>query len=374
VRASDQPFTATGQRWLAHADLRSSSGLRVFVQLSGAADAGRKPIERPFDRSRIDVAQAFVDLTLPLFTSTVLRIGRQELDAAGNRLISTRDAANLRLAFDMAHLETHLGGLSIVGFYGRPVLNRRDSFDDRANPGETLRGGWINAPVPRGHSTLSLFFFSRDRATAVYQQGAGADHRRTAGMRYFGGDSTWDYAIQAAHQYGDFGTARIAASGVAGDLGWHPHVRGQPRVAMSFGVASGDASPSDRTLGTFDVLYPNLGYFTDAPAYYPGNTADVQPNVTASIASALTLRGGSDFIFRVSKHDAVYAPPGIPLIRGDGSGPSFVAALTYLRADWAIDSHVQLSISAVHGSTGSLVEHAHGRDFNYAALTVDLKE
>jgi hypothetical protein len=42
-------------------------------------------------------------------------------------------------------------------------------------------------------------------------------------------------------------------------------------------------------------------------------------------------------------------------------------------ANWTINPHVQISISAVHGFTGSLVERAGGRDFNYGALTLDLK-
>jgi len=374
IRPTDRSYTANGQRFLVHADLRTEWGLRAFAQLSGASDAGRKPTERPFDRSRLDVAQAFVDIPLPVLTSTVLRVGRQELDSAGNRLISLREAANLRLAFDMAHLETHIEGVSVVGFYGRPVLNRIGSFDDRGNPGETLLGGWLSAPIPKTPSAVSLFFFSRDRKTAVYEQGSAADKRRTIGLRYFGSDPTWDYAIQAAYQYGHFGMAQIDASGVAGDVGWHPSTWGSPRIALSFGVASGDGRPNDKSLGTFDVLYPNLGYFTDAPVYYPGNTADAQPNVTLHITPFLSMRAGSDFVFRVSKRDAVYAPPGIPQIRGDGTGPAFVAALTYIRADWTINSHVQLSVSAVHSSTGSLVESSGGRNFNYGALTLDLRE
>lgn len=374
IRRTDRTYTANGQRFLVHADLRTKSGLRAFVQLSGASDSGRRPIERPFDRSRADVAQAFVDIPLPVFTSTILRVGRQEIDSAGNRLIALREAANLRLAFDMAHLETKIQGVSVAGFYGRPVLNRIGSFDDRGNPGETLLGGWVSAPLPKTSSTVSLFFFSRDRKTAVYEQSTAADKRRTIGLRYFGSDHTWDYAIQAAYQYGDFGTAQIETSGVAGDVGWHPSVWGRPRIALSFGAAGGDGHPNDKFLGTFDVLYPNLGYFTDAPVYYPGNTADAQPNVTLNITPVLSVRTGSDFVFRVSKRDVVYAPPGIPLISGDGTGPAFVAALTYLRADWTINSHVQLSISGVHSSTGSLVERSGGRDFNYGALTLDLKE
>jgi Alginate export len=81
-------YTAIGQRALSHADLRTAQGFRVFARLGAATEAGRKPVYYPFDRSRLDIMQAFVDL--PLLDMTVLRIGRQELDSGGNRLGETR--------------------------------------------------------------------------------------------------------------------------------------------------------------------------------------------------------------------------------------------------------------------------------------------
>jgi hypothetical protein len=143
LRPAFERYTAVGQRVLLHADLRTAQGFRVFVQLDGATEANRKPVYFPFDRTRPDIAPAFVDL--PLLDSTLLRVGRQELDSGGNRLISTRDAGNLRLAFDMAHLESHISGFDAVAFYGRPVLNQRGAFDDRGNPAEKFLGGWCAA-------------------------------------------------------------------------------------------------------------------------------------------------------------------------------------------------------------------------------------
>lgn len=369
----EEAYTAIGERFLAHADLRTSTGFRVFAQLSAATDAGRKPAERPFDRSRPDIAQAFVDV--PLLHVAVLRIGRQELDAGGNRLIATREAANLRLAFDMAHLAASFAGFDAVAFYGRPVLNRPGSFDDRGNPGEKFFGGWLQHRVwlEPGAPLLNVFFFERARARAVFEQGGGAsDDRRTVGMRLSGVDAGWDYAVQAARQYGSFGTATIDAFGAAGDVGWHPPWPGRPRIAASFGYASGDRRPGDRTLGTFDVLYPNLGYFTDAPVYYPGNTADAQPNVTCALARSLTARAGADVIFRVSKLDAVYGPPGLPVLPGRGTGSSYVTTLAYLRADWSVSQNAVLSFSYVHGDAGALIRSAGGHPVNYGGIALDL--
>ena len=367
LRASDEAYTAIGHRGLFSAELHASESLRAFVQLGVAADSGRKPAERAFDRSRLDVAQAFFDVSLP--HATTVRIGRQVLDSGGNRLVSVREAANLRLAFDMAHLESKLGAMSVVAFYGRPVLNQRGAFDDRGNRAETFMGAWLLRPLgaAQGAPVANVFFLSRARARAVYQEGVASDHRRTIGARISATPSQWDYAAQASYQYGSFGADSIGAYGFAGDIGWHPQIRFMPRIGLSFGYASADRRRAAH-LGTFDVIYPNLGYFTDAPVYYPGNTADVQPNAAITVTPSLRLRAGCDVVTRISKNDAVYGPPGVPLIAGTGAGPSFVAALSYARAEWTPDAHLAATLSFVHGSTGALIRNAGGTDFNYFAL------
>jgi hypothetical protein len=199
LKPAFQRYTATGERLLLHADLRTAQRFRVFVQLSGATEAGRRPAYFPFDQTRPDIAQAFVDV--PLFNTTVLRVGRQELDSGGNRLISTRDAGNLRLAFDMVHLESRISGFNAVAFYGRPVLNRRGAFDDRGNPAEKFLGGWVQRALGSGPGApmINVFFLLRDRDRAVYEQGVAADDRRTVGMRVSGAGPGWDYALQADH-------------------------------------------------------------------------------------------------------------------------------------------------------------------------------
>jgi alginate export protein len=305
----------------------------------------------------------------------VLRVGRQELDAGGNRLVSLREAANLRLAFDMAHLSASVAGFDAVAFYGRPVLDRPGSFDDRGNPGEKFLGGWLQHRLGKDPAAplLNAFFFERDRARAIYEQGIASDDRRTVGMRLSGIDARWDYAVQAARQYGTFGVATIDAFGAAGDIGWRAPWPGRPRIAASFGYASGDRRPGDRTLGTFDVLYPNLGYFTDAPVHYPGNTADAQPNLTYTVTRSLTARAGADVIFRVSKLDAVYGPPGVPVLPGRGNGPSYVTTLAYARADWSASPNAVVSLSYVHGDAGALIRSAGGHPVSYAGLALDLR-
>ena len=365
---STPSFTATGQRFLAHADARSGDGPRFFLQLSAATDHGRKPAERSFDRSAVDLAQGFVDL--PLYRSS-LRLGRQELDFGGNRLVSNRDAANLRRAFDMARLELKTSRATLALFGGQPVRNRTGAFDDDQTPGERLSG--VDARAFFFAAELDIFYLRRRREGAVFQEGAGREVRHTLGVRASGLAAGADYAVQGALQTGHFAENEIRAAGLAGDIGYTLREPGwKPRLGASFGIASGDQHRGDGKLGTFDVIYPNLSYFTDAPLIYPGNTWYFNPNVGFGPLPGMRVQIGVDAIWRLSKEDAVYEPPGIPLIRGNGQGSNTVAQLFYARLSWRADRRVDFVFSLVHARAGALITSNGGRNSKYGMAQLAL--
>jgi Alginate export len=385
IESLDQPsygirgveaYTATDQRFLVDVDLRTKAGPRLFVQLSAATDTGRKPAERSFDESDLDLAQAFADWPVTFDAVRLLaRIGRQEVDFGGNRLVAFRDAANLRRSFDLALLRAERGSVSLTTFAGHPVLNQHDALDDRATPGETFWGARLAASLPPGAAALSgeLFFFARSRNRAIYQDAIGPELRRTFGFRLGGHETSWDYTTQASLQRGEVAGKSISAYGLAADVGHSWQAPWRLRVGTSFGIASGDHSRGDRTVGTFDPLYPNLGYFTDAPLNYPGNNVDVQPNITVRPPRNVSLQAGIDFLYRLEKHDAIYETPGLPLIAGNGSGSDFVAALEFIKVTWQPTSWCEVASSYVHAAVGALVESARGRDVDYLNIQLSLR-
>jgi hypothetical protein len=121
-------------------------------------------------------------------------------------------------------------------------------------------------------------------------------------------------------------------------------------------------------------VYPNLGYFTDAPVLYPGNSADIQPNITLTLPRQVRIRAGSDRIFRLSTHDAVYTAPGVPLIPGRGHGAHPVSALNYVHADWSPTTHIQISAAWVTSEIGSFVRQSGGRNLEYEMLLFTLRK
>src|SRR6266540_3797213 len=69
------------QRYMLHADLHLGESLRVFGQLKSGLENGRSGGPRPTDEDKLDLHQAFLDVTLATINSTTLvfRGGRQEL-------------------------------------------------------------------------------------------------------------------------------------------------------------------------------------------------------------------------------------------------------------------------------------------------------
>ena len=359
---------------MVNADLRTVAGPRVFVQLAAATEAGRTPAERSFDRGAVDIVQGFIDL--PFGSADMqgrLRLGRQELDLSGNRLVAVRDAANLRRAFDMALLSVSHQAFSPEVFDGHPVRNRGGAFDDDAVPGEALWGTRVRAVAGPGLPTGELFFLARTRDHAIYQDAVGRELRRTFGARLSGQRDGWDYALQASLQRGDAAGKAIRAAGVAGDFGYRPGDAWQSRIGVSMGAASGDRSAGDGQINTFDAIYPNLGYFTDAPLAYPGNSRDVQPNVSFAPWRSVRIQTGLDVLYRLSSSDAVYESPGLPLIRGAVQGSNFITALGFLKIAWRASPRCEVSASYVHASVGSLVRDQHGHAADYGAIQMTLR-
>ncbi len=184
-------FTATGQRAFLHADLRSQGGLRLFVQVWAAAEQGREPVERSFDEGAADITQAFVDVPIGAASQFGhLRVGRQELNLLGNRLVATRDSASFRRAFDAVELDLQLKKTRLLLFGGRPVLNLSGAFDDEGIPGERFFGAYLRTALPVSSvlqpdaaSVLDVFLFERERPLAIYQDAHGRERRWTFGAR-----------------------------------------------------------------------------------------------------------------------------------------------------------------------------------------------
>jgi len=106
------------QRYMVHADAHFGDYFRIFTQFKSGLEDGRNGGPRPTDRDDVDLNQAFFDVRVPWgeADSLIFRAGRQELAYGSSRLISAREAPNVRLSFDGVKASLQLGEWRVDAF------------------------------------------------------------------------------------------------------------------------------------------------------------------------------------------------------------------------------------------------------------------
>lgn len=365
------------QRALLHADLHLDPTFRAFLQVGSLASFGaRGGTLGATQDDRLDLVQGFADLNLRIAdgAALTLRGGRQEFYFGSGRLVSEREGPNLRRAFDGGRAILTLGPLRVDAFLARPVQPFRFAFDDRANPGEALWGAYATGALPGGVPGLrtDLYLLGYERANAVFAQGRGLEQRHTVGTRVAGAAGGWDWDWEAAFQFGTFEGARIRAWTVATDTGHtFAALPWRPRLGLKADIASGDGNPRDRTLGTFNALFPKVPYFTEAGLVAPANLIDVYPSLRAQPTRTVTVELGWDVLWRHRTADAFYLPAPFAPLRGTaGRGGAFAGHQVQLSARWSVTPHVELRGWYVRFIAGDTLRTAGGRDVDFVATSV----
>jgi hypothetical protein len=354
-------FSSTQQRFLLHADMHLNAAMRVFVQLGGAAENGRKPVARPADRSRADLAQGFLELGFGR-APWRMRIGRQEVSIG--RYIAVRDSTNIRRTLDGVRLDGAIGSWTVTGLAARATRNLPGAIDDDPDPHDEVSLLMAEHALPWTGYRVDFLAIEHDNYLARYAAGVGVERRRSAGVRLFGAQRGWDADGQVSYQFGTFAPTGLAhldirAWGAAFEGGRSFSTRWAPRLALRLDYAGGDDNPHDSRLATFDLPYPNLSYLTDAAIFSPRNVHDVQPFVSISPTRDLTLTAGSQFLWRNSRYDSVYSAVYFPVVPPGGRG-LYVTTEPYVRVSWRIVPLVEFQGGLVYAIPGEALRSFGG--------------
>jgi hypothetical protein len=373
-------FTAAATRLLADGDLHVGRRFRAFVELGSFVETGRRPAERPFDRGDLELQQGFLDLAAVDRRGERLtfRLGRQELPLGSGRLVSLRDAANVRLTFDAAKLIWTRGDDTLEAFAGRPVESKLGVFSSVPSGRESFWAvDWTAPHAVAGRASGELFYLGRRLLAASYPQGTARELRHTLGGRIWDREPARDYSVQASYQFGSFGAARIGAWGIASDTGATlASLPWRPRLAIRADVASGNRSqrnPRDRVLETFEAPYPALNYFSEASIFAPANAYDLHPYMELRPAAAVTAELGAVFLWRLHREDAIYRAGGGILVPPGVSGSGFVTAIMQLDVTWRLSPFVALQAAFVDAPAGTLIRNAGGKDTTFFLAGADLR-
>jgi len=366
------------QRYMLHADLHLGPRLRVFAQLKSGIANGQPDGPRPPDEDQLDLHQAFVEATLWAphdGTRLSVRAGRQEVNLGSSRLVSIREGPNVRQSFDGARLTFEHARWSIDALALRPAETNRGIFDDSPNHKQSLWGIYASGPLRARTASLDLYYLGLDRKSHRFDQGAAREQRHSLGARIFGKPAQWDYDTEAIWQFGDFGPSRIRAWTVASNTGYTWHALPlQPRLGLKADIASGDKNPLDRTLGTFNALYPKGAYFSQADLLGPYNLMDLHPSLALRLSRTLTLTPDADFFWRNSTHDGIYDTPGNLLASGKSAQSRRVGAHANVAVEWRASRQLTFEAHYLHFFPGPFLREVHlDRRVNFVGVWATYK-
>ena len=380
VEASDTTFLALQaratqtydlHRLLVFADLQASRDVRVFVQVGNHDEIGRNPGPSPLDVDRLDLAQAFVDLSHPLGDGgATLRLGRAEMSFDDGALIGLRDGPNVRQSWDGARLTYVAGPWHVDLFAVRPVAVDPGVFDDGRVAGQFL-GGLHVTFAPSATAAVDGFYYHNVMPQAALLGLAGHERTDTVGLRIRGQNGAADWSLGAIGQTGDADGRPVRAFALHGDAGWS--VVDRVHVDLRADVLSG-GDPAGHAVGTFNALYPNVSYSTEATIEAPANLIQVGTVARFDPVAALSLQYTLEGLWRYTSRDAFYAAPLHPLVLPDGSGDRFTGVEQQLRATYRLNRFVTLTAALVHFAVGDFIRRARGGNevFGLTAISVRL--
>ena len=352
------------QRYLFGSDLHFGTRTRVYVEMQSGIINGRIGTSRPTDTNRIDLHQGFVEWkTDPGPASAFdVRVGRQELNIGSSRLISAAPGLNVKRSFDGVRLSTATGAWRFDG--AAAVLTDLESgvFDDgpdgkirfwgvaAGRTGIWLRGAW------------SFYYLGLENTNIQFAQGRGEDVRNTIGVNWKGGAGTADGNYDAIVQVGSFKGHRATAWGLSSETGFRlAKVAWRPRLGVRANGASGDRSPSDPTLQSFNPLFPGASFAGPIGLFGPTNMIDFTPFVSVMPKRNLVLGFEHPWYWRTSTGDGIYNTA-LQLLAAPtaGTGRS-IGASSGILVVWQVTRHLQASGAIIRLHAGPFLERTFVR-------------
>ncbi len=361
------------QRYLLSGDLHLGDYFRTFVQLDSGLILGRDGGPRPgIDQDRLDFNQAFLDVTLgrDSETSVVVRVGRQLVSLGSTRLVATGAGLNVQQPFDGVRITVGSAKWTADLLALRPTLIQTGPADNKPNSSEALWGLYATHPLPglKG-ANFDLYYLGFDHKSSRYTQGVGREQRQTVGGRLWSHTNTWDYDVEYTRQFGRFANGNIRAWGAGYHLAYtFSHRRFSPRPELDGGFLSGDGNSHDKTLSTFNPLFPNGNYLSESMLLGPYNLIISRPTIKMGLSKKVSLNTNVEFLWREALGDGVYNIVGTLTHPAAGSNARYIGSQIQEEIGYAFSRHLTGALAYEHFLPGAYLKaNPPGRSLNFVS-------
>lgn len=293
--------------------IEPTSWLGLYIQAQDAHALGLSGTEIASDmRDTFDLRQGVIALHKDRIH---LKIGRQPLRIANERLVGVSDWTNVGRTFDAIFL--NYDGPVGITLFSSSVVNIYPGRIDRSSGGLHFHGAVFDIDRLIADHTIEPFVFIKTFPSTTESSTAGSVHQVTVGA-YVKSDkpSGLFYEVTLAAQRGSNASqsVRTAASIVRAGYRWKNR-RLHPSLAYEFDYASGNSATDPSRHGTFDQLYPsNHDAFGLTDLFGWQNIRQNRGDISISPTERLTLVLEGESLRLPSRTDAIYAASGTSLV------------------------------------------------------------
>ncbi|MBD0400026.1 alginate export family protein [Flammeovirga sp. EKP202] len=349
-------------RMRAHADIHFGENFRVFAEgiYSNTTKDNSERLGAGTPVTKGAFLNLFAEYKFDLYKQTDLGVwvGRRELQAGHERLLSPGNWLITRRTFDGAGFYIGNDNNKLTGFISKPVIPvpdgyttrdqnttfwglRYESFDVAYN---SHAGFGVPSWSSFSKTYFEPYFYGLHRQNAVYEEGVADENRYTVGFLLSGPiKRVFNYEVEAMYQFGTFGGKNISAYSITTEFGVSfPKIALQPHIWLRFDYSSGDQNKGDGTLNTFNPLFPQVAqFFGEHGAMDRKNLTSFSANVDFTAFKKVKTRLTYWNFMRSSLNDAVYNTSNGILRSGASSardlGDSFqISTIISINRHWEI--------------------------------------
>jgi len=242
-------------------------GIKVFIQVQDVRLWGEETNTlTDFRADNFDLHQGYIEVGELPFVDGSLKVGRQEMAFAEQRLIGSVNWTQQGRSFDGIRLSTSIAGHKLDLFGMKLAENTAASQTDDAN----FFGAYSTVSTGGGGNLDLYWLFNDESAVPGTQQS-------TVGGRWVNSFGRVDVRFEGSYQFGERGGSDVSAHMFGGRVGTSITEQ-RVGVTLLYDYLSGDPDPSDGDEKVFSTLfatnhafYGAADLFLDIPAHTGGH-------------------------------------------------------------------------------------------------------